>query len=160
MTLVLVVVGLMVLGLMLIAIEILVIPGFGLIGVLGGVAMLAACYLAFAYAGPAHGALSLAGGVVTSAAMFWLLPKTKAGQKMVLRATIERAAPDPTLRALVEHEGVTLSALRPSGAAKIDGRQIDVVSDGEFVDAGTRVRVVRVEGARVIVEPIGALPDN
>jgi membrane protein implicated in regulation of membrane protease activity len=27
-------------------------------------------------------------------------------------------------------------------------------------DAGTRVRVVRVEGARVIVEPIGALPDN
>jgi membrane-bound serine protease (ClpP class) len=35
----------------------------------------------------------------------------------------------------------------------VDGRTVDVVTDGIFVESGTRVRVARVEGARVVVEP-------
>ena len=39
----------------------------------------------------------------------------------------------------------------PSGTAEIDGRPVDVVSEGAFLPKGTNVRVVTVEGARVVV---------
>lgn len=52
---------------------------------------------------------------------------------------------------LVGLEGVALTTLRPSGAAEIEGRRIDVVSDGAYIPAGEKLIVDRVEGARVIV---------
>lgn len=55
---------------------------------------------------------------------------------------------------LVGLEGVALSTLRPSGAAEIEGRRIDVVSDGAYIPAGEKLIVDRVEGVRVIVRRI------
>jgi membrane-bound serine protease (ClpP class) len=43
--------------------------------------------------------------------------------------------------------------LRPAGVATIGGRRVDVLTEGEFVNAGTPVRVTRVEGARIFVQP-------
>jgi membrane-bound serine protease (ClpP class) len=48
-------------------------------------------------------------------------------------------------------EGVTLTPLRPAGSARIGERRIDVVSEGEFIAAGVPVKVVLVEGSRVVV---------
>ncbi len=52
--------------------------------------------------------------------------------------------------------GTAVSFLRPAGIASIDGRRVDVLTEGEFIPQGTPVRVVRVEGARVFVEPLTA----
>lgn len=52
---------------------------------------------------------------------------------------------------LVGLEGVALTTLRPSGSAEIEGRRIDVVSDGAYIPAGEKLIVDRVEGVRVIV---------
>jgi membrane-bound serine protease (ClpP class) len=51
-------------------------------------------------------------------------------------------------------EGVARSILRPSGKAEFQGELYDVLTGGQFVDPGTRVRVVAVEGARILVEPV------
>jgi len=50
--------------------------------------------------------------------------------------------------------GTASSYLRPAGVATVDGRRVDVLTQGEFIPAGTPIRVTRVEGARVFVEPI------
>ena len=50
--------------------------------------------------------------------------------------------------------GTAASYLRPAGIASIDGRRIDVLTEGEFIAQGTPIRVVRVEGARIFVEPV------
>ncbi len=55
---------------------------------------------------------------------------------------------------LIGLEGKAITVLRPSGAAEIDGRRIDVVSDGVFIPAGEKLVVDRVEGVRVIVRRI------
>ena len=55
---------------------------------------------------------------------------------------------------LLQREGVVVTALRPSGTAEIDGRRISVVSNGEVIENDCRVRVVLVEGARVVVEAV------
>jgi membrane-bound serine protease (ClpP class) len=46
--------------------------------------------------------------------------------------------------------------LRPAGLATFDDRRVDVLSEGDFVPAGTPVRVTRVEGARIFVKPEGS----
>jgi membrane-bound serine protease (ClpP class) len=56
-------------------------------------------------------------------------------------------------RELLGRTGIASSYLRPAGVATIDGKRIDVLTEGEFVTAGTAVRVTRVEGARIFVCP-------
>jgi membrane-bound serine protease (ClpP class) len=50
--------------------------------------------------------------------------------------------------------GFAASYLRPAGVALIDGRRVDVLTQGEFIPEGTPIRVTRVEGARIFVEPV------
>jgi membrane-bound serine protease (ClpP class) len=52
---------------------------------------------------------------------------------------------------LLGKEGVTITPLRPSGIVEVEQSRYDVVSEGSFVAAGVRVKVIRVEGSRVVV---------
>ena len=47
--------------------------------------------------------------------------------------------------------GVAQTVLRPSGRALIDGQLVDVITDGEFYEPGTKVKVVAVTGGRTVV---------
>ncbi|WP_437284920.1 NfeD family protein [Sorangium sp. So ce406] len=154
MTPVLLVVALLVAGLVLLAIEVLVIPGIGLVGLLGGAAVLGAVAVAWATLGAAHGLLALGAGVCATGLLFWALPRTGAGRRMVLLETQRSGrGPDARLAALVGKEGRALTPLRPAGTVEIEDRAVDVVTDGLYVEAGTPVRVASVEGNRVVVEP-------
>ncbi|MDF2988317.1 MAG: hypothetical protein K0R50_3827 [Eubacterium sp.] len=54
----------------------------------------------------------------------------------------------------VGNEGVTLTPLRPSGSTDFDGVRLDVISDGEFIDKGRRVKIIRMEDRKFIVKEI------
>jgi len=84
---------------------------------------------------------------------FKVLPHSPLAKHMVARGLSfeSSAATDPRDRVLVGREGVVESTLRPAGMARIDGRRVDVISRGERIDAGELVRVVEVEGNRVVV---------
>ena len=154
MSAILIVVGLMIAGLLLIAIEVVVIPSFGLIGVLGGAAIVGSGYLAVTDLDPAHAGLAIAGGVIGAGVMLWFLPRSRAARSMVLETRTMGAAGDPKLAALLGRQGVALTPLRPAGTVEIGDQPVDVVSDGQYVETGTRVQVARVEGSRVVVEPL------
>jgi len=154
MTPILLILGLMILGLVLLAVEFFLIPGVGVAGLLGAVGVLGSGYLAVTELSSTAAALVIGGSFVGAAASFWLLPKTKLGKGMVLEAAITGTAPDEKLKDLLHREGTALTVLRPSGSIDIDDCPVDAVTDGQYVEAGTRVRVVRVEGVRVVVEPI------
>lgn len=51
-------------------------------------------------------------------------------------------------------EGVTVTVLRPSGTADFDGVKMDVVSQGEFIQKESRVKIIKVEGRRIVVAQI------
>jgi len=55
---------------------------------------------------------------------------------------------------LVGKEGTALTTLRPAGAAQFGEQRIDVVTDGKYVEAGTAVKVLKVEGSIIVVEPV------
>ncbi|GAH71883.1 unnamed protein product [marine sediment metagenome] len=133
------------------------IPSFGLISLIALGCMAGSAALAF-QAGSGVGYLfivlnALAIPIVVVIA-FKLLPRSP----LVLSATFEdekpRAPATESDEELVGREGVAETDLRPAGKARIDGRRVDVLTDGEYVDSGTRVKVVRVEGARVLVRVV------
>lgn len=55
---------------------------------------------------------------------------------------------------LMNKEGEALTQLRPSGIALIDSKRVDVVTDGEFLEAGAKIVVSDIQGRRVIVKKI------
>jgi membrane-bound serine protease (ClpP class) len=70
---------------------------------------------------------------------------------MTLNARIDAPASDESHRALPGMEGTALTPLRPTGVALISGHRTDVLTRGEPLDRGAALRVVSVEGARVVV---------
>jgi membrane-bound serine protease (ClpP class) len=57
---------------------------------------------------------------------------------------------------LLEQTGTALTPLRPAGTAVIDGKRVDVVTEGQMIERGTAVRVIAVEGLRVVVREFNA----
>ena len=55
---------------------------------------------------------------------------------------------------LLDKQGITLTALRPAGVVEVDGERLDVVSEGSFIDASKTVRIVKVEGSRIVVREV------
>jgi membrane-bound serine protease (ClpP class) len=155
------------LGMIAIAVEVLVLPGFGVAGVLGIVAVAAAIVLAMVGAAPTTAdlvqalAVLSASLVITAALAYaWLrhLPNSGRFSGLFLRGGMARtegyisAAPREDL---VGREGVALTDLRPAGTARIGSERVDVVTEGEYVAQGSPVRVIRSEGYRHVVRLTG-----
>lgn len=123
-------------------------------GVLGVVCLLGAAVVGFAEFGPKVGSLILiaellAGTVLT---ILWMryFPKTPLGKKYILDPTTAAHASTETQK-WVGHEGTALTDLRPSGAARLNGEKVDVITTGDHLESGTRVKVVRVDGPSIFV---------
>jgi membrane-bound serine protease (ClpP class) len=148
-----IVVLLFVVGVVLVALEAFVLPGFGVPGVFGAAALLGAAATAWLKLGPMEGVFSLLASVGTLALLAWYLPRSKVGQALVLSEVQRGTAVSLPPQVRQGLEGVAVTALRPAGLAEFADLTVDVVSDGLFVEPGTRLRVKRVEGSRVVVEP-------
>ena len=70
-------------------------------------------------------------------------------------STGEESDASSDLSYFVGREGETHTALRPAGIAEFDGVKLNVVSDGDFINVGCRIRVERVEGNRIVVRACG-----
>ena len=149
---------LLIAGVMLIGAEVFV-PD-GILGTIGGLFLLGAATVGFMVFPPALAALALLGKVIlvclTIAAWVKFFPKTPIGKRMMVSENLKAAhSTDESLPALKGAKGITTSDLRPSGYAEIDGRRIDVLSaSGDSIPTDSPIEVVKVEGYRVLVEPI------
>jgi membrane-bound serine protease (ClpP class) len=151
--------ALAVLGLLGILWELHVVPGHGLPGILGAVALFVAVLLAFGLPFFFVGIETIATAIVLTVIVFTLtaraMPQNAWAQRLALAA-----AQGPEYVTSADHgslrgrTGTAVSYLRPAGIASIEGRRVDVLTEGEFIAQGTPIRVVRVEGARIFVEPV------
>lgn len=139
-------------GLLLLAFELFIAPGFGLPGVIGIGLLMASVYLTFGSDSLTVGAYSI---VILGLGLFLIfrfVPRTRVAKAFVLESSIDQTAPPRNeLEALVGAIGVALTDLRPAGVAQFGERRVDVVTSGEFIVRGSSIRVVQVEGPRVVV---------
>ena len=142
-------------GVLMIIVEILL-PTVGLLAGLGVAAMLYSIVLAL---GGDIGALAALGiALVISVVLFLLivsrLPSSKLWNKIVLQKssrTEEGYVSAAERSELVGKMGEVLTELRPSGTARIDGRPVDVISEGAYIQKGKQIVVLSVNGSRVVV---------
>jgi membrane-bound serine protease (ClpP class) len=160
---------LFVIGLILLALEIFVIPGFGIAGIAGIILIVVSLFLSLLGADfdiidadtLSTAIIQLTAALVLSlVGIFFLariLPKTSFFSRLILA---EEANADkgfvsyPTISELVGAEGIALTTLRPAGTAEFNGQRVDVVADWEYIERGAKIKVLRVEGIKVVVKEI------
>jgi len=153
------VIALAIAGLLGILWELHVVPGHGIPGIVGGIALLVAMLLAFGIPFFFIAVETLSTSIILTAICFALVVRMFPENAWMRRLALADAqGPDyvtsSDYSSLRGQTGVAASYLRPAGVAQIGGRRIDVLTEGEFIAAGTPIRVTRVEGARVFVEPV------
>jgi membrane-bound serine protease (ClpP class) len=155
------------LGFLALGIEVFVLPGFGVAGVLGLALVGSSIVLGLIGGAPTTGDFVTAGLVLLATAIItvsvlygWLrhLPTSTRFRKVLLQdghPASEGYISAPPRADLVGRSGVALTDLRPSGAVTVDGERIDAVTEGEYLKQGAAVQVVRSEGYRHVVRGTG-----
>ncbi len=154
----LLVVALALIGLLAILYELHVVPGHAAPGIFGGIALLLSILLAFGLPMFFIALQTVATAIVLTVVLFYLATLAWPENAWIKKITFTGAqghdyVTSTDFSSLAGRSGIAGSYLRPAGVALIDGSRVDVLTQGEFIPQGTPVRVSRVEGARVFVEP-------
>lgn len=173
-------------GIVLLVIELFVLPGFGVAGILGIVLILVGLFGMLIRNAPdefpwprtpadwhslSTGALSLMLGFIGFVVLAWILsrylPRMAFMSGLILAPAVPgrgagsqvsmTAPPENAGRQLhVKDVGETVTRLRPAGKARFGEAIVDVVAEGEFLDKGMKVTIIAVQGSRVVVRPADA----
>lgn len=152
-------IGLFILGVILLLIEIFLIPGFGLTGISGIILIFVSIF--FTLGGGTRALYSI--GIVAAILLIlfiillFLFPKLPIWSKLGLKERLETEkgyTAYTKLEELIGKEGVVLTTLRPSGTIEIDGKRYDAISLGEFIEKNSKVKVIKIEGGKIIVEKL------
>jgi len=155
-------------GLVLLGIEAFVVPGFGIFGVAGIVAILAGLYMSLLGNIPTMPDFTRAAWVLTSSTLLligsaWALIRTLPSSSRLAESGIFLLAKTASaigyesaeVRSdLVGKHGTAITDLRPAGTALVGDERIDVVSESEWISAGTPVKILSAEGYRHIVRSV------
>ncbi|MDP4091499.1 MAG: NfeD family protein [Bacillota bacterium] len=134
-------------------------PGFGAFGITGAILLILGVVLT------AHSItqaflmimIILAILAVIFGLFLRLASKGKLNKSLVLNHSQNRETGyigTEDLNYLLGKEGITTTVLRPSGTGDFAGVKLDVVSDSEFISPGTKVKIIKVEGRRIVVKAI------
>jgi membrane-bound ClpP family serine protease len=148
-----VIIALIAIGLLMVVIEILVIPGGGLAGVVGFVLMVAGVWLAYSRQGISMGHITLGATLVINFAVLLYALRSKTWDRAMLKRNI-----DSKVNVIEESDvqvgdtGKTISRCSPSGKALINGKFFEVHTRSEFIDEDENIEVIRVEKNKVIIK--------
>jgi len=152
------VITLLVIGAILLLLE-TVLPGM-IAGIIGGCCLLAGIVIAYRDLGAQAGTWILFGTIAALIVGFcvWakFFPTSRFGRIFISTAVsgeIRNEQPQ-----LLHQTGKAATQLRPSGAAIINGTRVDVVSEGSHIEKGTPIKVIAIEGLRVVVRADGPSP--
>lgn len=147
---------LFILGLVLLILELFV-PSFGILGLIGSISLIAGVVrAAFSYS---HAMFSLgiafASAVVVIIFVAVAFKERGIWNRFILKESLTKEqgfVPVDEKLSLLGAKGMSLTPLRPSGTAMIDGQRVDVVTEGSFISVDVPISVTKVEGGRIVVK--------
>jgi membrane-bound ClpP family serine protease len=163
------------LGLILLGVEVFVIPGFGFTGISGILLIVTGLVLVTLDRLPESSSdwyrlggtlsmfgISLAAAIAGAFMVAWYLPHIPYANRLVLAPPGEEnpeaadvAAQGPEMyAALLGAIGVAATPLRPAGKARFGDDFLDVIAEGDYVNPGSRVQVIEIEGNRIVVKEV------
>lgn len=152
--------ALLVMGFVLVLLEIFVIPGLNIFGVVGFLTAVAGIGYAYTKMGGLAAGIVAGLGLVGTVVMVRLMLKARAWDRLVLSNDMAREAgynsAKPGRDDLLGQTGEALTTLRPAGRAQFGEQVVDVVSEGGYIERGKKVEVLKVAGNRVVVHLVVA----
>ncbi|TDJ53253.1 MAG: nodulation protein NfeD [Ignavibacteria bacterium] len=157
-----------IIGVALILLEIFVIPGFGIAGISGIILVFTSLFFSLVGSDPfldfelvSRAIIQLSISLVLALVLIFVLakylPKTSIFNKFVLSVSeksVDGFSSHSFAEDLVGAEGIALTTLRPAGTAEINGRRVDVMTESEYVEQGKKIKVLAVDGIRVLVREV------
>jgi len=151
----LVIAALILAGLLLIIVEIVFIPGTTVVGLLGLIFTIVGIVFSYSHFGTEIGFYVLLGTTLATAGTLFLSFRKGAWKKFSHQSAIDSKVNEGMADHLaVGEEGVSISALRPMGSAEFSGKIFEVKTNGEFVNNGVKVRIVKIRSNDILIEPI------
>ncbi|MEM7385888.1 MAG: NfeD family protein [Verrucomicrobiota bacterium] len=150
------IIALIILGIVMIITE-FILPG-AVIGVIGGLCLLIAVGLSFYGFGTTVGTFVALGVLIVSivSIALWMrfFDKMPLSRQFTLNESVDGTADNNEYQRFLNLSGVAGTDLRPAGKAVIDGNRLDVVAETGMIENGSEVKVVQVEGNRIVVRAI------
>jgi membrane-bound ClpP family serine protease len=147
--------SLIVLGLIFLLIEIFFIPGTTAVGLVGSIMMIIGIVVTYRYFGQTVGFYVLSATVLVSGVSLYLSFKTNVWKRFALKNTMAGGVNEKVYDKLkVGEEGVTVSVVKPIGNAEFSGAIVEVKSLGDYVENGTRVKIIAIDKNEITVEAI------
>lgn len=152
-----VIISMIVLGVFLLALEVFVVPGFGVSGILGMATLITGIFLVTDSV--LEGVLYTIGSLIVLGIITYLSfrsPRTRRlWQRFSLRtqqtANGGYVGPKVQSETYIGRTGISLTQLRPAGTGNFNGEYLDVVTEGGYIGHGTAIKVIAVEGTRIVV---------
>ncbi len=149
-------IALILLGVAFIVFEVYLVPGFNVVGIIGMLIIVFGVGYGFSETGLVGGTLFLVGALAAVAGTFMWLWKSGAWDRFILATNLRRddnliARESEDRARYLGEAGTAITPLRPTGIVEIEGRRIEVMTEGEFIAAGSDVRVVAMDRRRYFV---------
>ncbi len=152
---ILVIMLLIITAIILLLVELFLLPGISIAGILAGGCLLYANYYAFAYMGTLTGGITLAISILASIGSLVLFMRSKTLDRLALKKDIDSTLDrSDAAQVKVGDTGITTTRLALIGYADIHGTPIEVKSIGGFLDEKTPVKVVRITDGLILVDEL------
>ncbi|MCD4697285.1 MAG: hypothetical protein K8S16_13695 [Bacteroidales bacterium] len=143
---------LIIIGFLFLLLEILVLPGTNVAGIIGFVLIAIGIWQAYYY-GTLAGSLTLGGSVILSVIFLYVALKSGTWKKASLKKSINSKVNLVDIKRIKTGDtGKTISRLAPMGKAYLNGEYYEVRSNGELIDEGKEVEIIKIDNNKITVK--------
>ena len=149
-------IAIILIGIGLIVVEVYLIPGFNVVGIIGFLAVLFGIGYSYSEIGIVGGTLFMVGAIVLTGGAFVWMWKSGAWDRFILATNLRTddrliARESEDRARYLGRTGMAITPLRPTGIVEIDSHRIEVMTEGEYIAAGSEVTVVAMDRRRYFV---------
>lgn len=147
--------SLIILGLIFLIIEIFFIPGTTAVGLVGAIMMIIGIVVTYRHFGSTVGFYVMSATVLISGISLYVSFRTNIWKRFALKNTIDGRVNEQVYEKLsVGEEGVTVSVVKPIGNAEFRGAVVEVKSTGDYLESGTRIKIIAIDRNEITIEAI------
>jgi membrane-bound ClpP family serine protease len=156
-----IIIGLILAGILLLVLEVLVVPGVGVVGFFGFGLIVYSIWIAFAHHGVAAGVFTTIATFFASAVVIWISLQSKTWKRISLNTDINARSDVNNPEGLsVGDMGRTSGRIAPMGKALVNNKYYEVRSASGWIDQDKEVKVTRIDGNQIYVKEVQQITTN
>ena len=128
-------------------------PGTAISGIVGILCLVIGIVIGFKV-NATYGTIILVGTLIISGALSVKLLKAETWDKIAIKNNITSKSGNSTSHLVMGDEGKSITRLNPGGNARIKDEYLEVTARNSYIDSGVKIKVVKIEGRRIFVEPV------